>query len=181
MKWTEIELNQAKPLWFCNREIAVIERRISKSRVDILKIHFHEGVDLELDAAVDVSELLNFPRVFVFESAPRDMFALFGGEKMYWLTIEGCVKAEISTFREWGYEEYWKTQIIDRERQGILIVYEGGVLAIDETLAVRWHTPKLYNDELVEVWRSWMTGALSHKGIRILEIFLLARRRRTGD
>jgi len=69
---------------------------------------------------------------------------------MYWVSSNGEVKSEFATFREWGDEEYWVTDII-QQQAAIVIVYELGVLMIDEALQVRWHQPKYFNDDLVAV------------------------------
>ncbi len=108
------------------------------------------GAHAELSAAVDVSERLLNPRVFVIEGASPDTFLLFGGEKLYWVSTTGVVRSEFATFREWGNEEYWVTEIV-QQKAAIVIIYESGVLMIDEALQVRWHQPKYFNDNLVAV------------------------------
>lgn len=171
MKWTEIVLygvlplrpcgNQIAPLHFRGKQIATVERRELGDRIDGLTVHFDTGVNVELRAAVDVSERLDRPRVFVFEAAPLDTFLVLGGEKAYWLTCDGAVKAESPLFRKWGEEEYWTTQIIEQEN-GAIVIYEAGVLAIDEALQVRWHKPKLLNDDFVAVEGNLLKFARDH-------------------
>ena len=151
MEWTEIELTGVRPLHFKGKRIGTAERRdASGSRVDSLALRFDTGAHAELRAAVDVSEHLSNPRVFIIEGTSPDTFLLFGGERMYWLSTSGEVKSEFVTFREWGDEEYWVTDIIQHQR-AIVIIYELGVLMIDEALRVRWHQPKYFNDDLVTV------------------------------
>jgi hypothetical protein len=148
MKWTEITLRGVQSLQVGGRRVGTVERRETADRIDGLSIHFDTGPHLELRAAVDVSEQLECPRVVVIEGAPRDVFLLFGGEKAYWLTSDGAVKAEFPLFRKWGEEEFWTMRIIDHGSE-VVVIYEAGVMAIDEALQVRWHKPKLLNDQFV--------------------------------
>ena len=147
----EIELTGVRPLHFKGKRIGTAERRDAwGSRVDSLALRFDTGAHTELRAAVDVSERLSNPRVFVIEGTSSDTFLLFGGERLYWVSTTGEVRSEFATFRKWGDEEYWVTEII--QRQGaIVIIYELGVLMIDEALQVRWHQPKYLNDDLIAV------------------------------
>ncbi len=148
MKWTEITLRGVQPLQFGGKRVGTVERRETGDRIDGLAIHFDAGPHVELRASVDVSEQLECPRVFVIEGAPRDAFLLFGGEKAYWLTSDGAVKAESPLFRKWGEEEFWTMRILDHG-SGVVVIYEAGVMAIDEALQVRWHKLKLLNDQFV--------------------------------
>jgi hypothetical protein len=145
MKWTEITLYGKELLSFEGRQVAMVERQQDGSRINALVIHFNTGIHVELRAAVDVSEQLPYPRIFVIESDLRDKFMLVGGEVAYWLTPDGSVQAELSLYRKWGEEEYWTTSMLEDEK-GIIVIYEAGVLAIDDALQVRWHSPKLLND-----------------------------------
>jgi hypothetical protein len=151
MEWTEIELTGVRPLHFKGKRIGTAERRDAwGSRIDSLALRFDTGVHAELRAAVDVSEHLSNPRVFIIEGTSPDTFLLFGGERMYWISPNGAVKSEFATFREWGNEEYWMTEII--HQQGALVtIYDSGVLMIDEALQVRWHQSKYFNDDLAAV------------------------------
>ena len=151
MEWTEIELTGVQPLHFKGKRIGTVERRDAwGSRTDSLALRFDTGVHAELRAAVDVSEHLSNPRVFIIEGTSPDTFLLFGGERLYWVSATGAVKSEFTTFREWGNEEYWVTEII-RQQDAIVIIYESEVLMIDEALRVRWHQSKYFNDDLVTV------------------------------
>jgi hypothetical protein len=144
MEWTEIELAGIRPLHFKGRRVGTAERRDAwDSRIDSLMLRFDTGAHAELRAAVDVSERLANPRVFVIEGTSPDTFLLFGGERMYLVSTNGEVKSEFATFREWGYEEYWVTDII-QQQAAIVIIYESGVLMIDEALQVRWHKFKYF-------------------------------------
>ncbi len=70
---------------------------------------------------------------------------LFGGETAYWLKMDGNILRQCSTFRRAGEEEYWKTTLLEWDNS-VVVIYEAGVMAVDELLQVRWHTPKLLND-----------------------------------
>jgi hypothetical protein len=151
MEWTEVELTGVQPLHFKGKRIGTVERRDAwGSRVDSLALRFDTGALAELRAAVDVSEQLSNPRVFIIEGTSPDTFLLFGGERLYWVSANGEVKSEFATFREWGSEEYWVTDIIPQQ-DALVIIYESGVLMIGEALQVRWHQSKYFNDDLVAV------------------------------
>lgn len=161
MKWTEITLRGAQPLQFGGKRVGTVERRETADRIDGLAVHFDAGSHVELSAAVDVSEQLKCPRVFVIEGAPHDTFLLFGGEKACWLTSGGAVKTESPLFRKWGEEEFWTTRILD-QKNGVVVIYEAGVMAIDEALQVRWHKPKLLNDDFVALEGNVLKFARDH-------------------
>jgi hypothetical protein len=150
MEWTEIELSGVQPLHFKGKRVGTVGRRETRDRVDGLALRFDTGAHVELRAAADVSEQLSCPRVFVIEGRSPDTFLLFGGERMYWLSTGGAVKSELVTFRKWGDEEYWVTDII-QQQAAVVIIYELGVLMIDEALQVRWHQSKYFNDDLAAV------------------------------
>jgi hypothetical protein len=149
MEWIEVELTGVEPLHFKGRRIGTAERRDAwGSRIDSLALRFDTGAHAELRAAVDVSELLSNPRIFVIEGTSLDTFLLFGGERMYWVSANEAVKSELATFRASGSEEYWVTEII-RHQDALIVIYESGVLMIDEALQVLWHQSKYFNDDFV--------------------------------
>ena len=150
MEWTEIALSGVQPLQFRGKQISTAELRETRDRNDGLALHFETGAHVELRAAVDVSEDLSIPRIFIIEGACPNTFMLFGGERLYWISTSGEVNSEIALFRELGESEYWTTNIIQQEG-AVVIIYEAGVLVIDGALQVRWHKPKLYNDFFVAV------------------------------
>jgi hypothetical protein len=150
MEWTEIELTGVQSLHFKGKRIGTAERRETRDRTDSLSLHLDTAQRVELRAAVDVSERLSNPRVFVIEGTSSDTFLLFGGERLYWVSTSGEVRSEFATLRAWGNEEYWVTEIV-QQHAAIVIIYESGVLMIDEALQVRWHQPKYFNDDLVAV------------------------------
>lgn len=150
MGCTEIALTGIQPLYFRGRQIGTVERRVTRDRDDGLSLHVGTGAHTELRAAVDVSEQLAKPRVFIIEGTPPSTFLLFGGERLYWVSTNGEVKSEIALFREWGWEEYWTTEFI-QQQDAIVIIYESGVLMIDEALQIRWHKRKYFNDDLAAV------------------------------
>jgi hypothetical protein len=145
MKYTEIILRNGQPLQFDGERIGTVQVQETADRIDGLTVHFDNGPHVELRAVVDVSEQLECPRVFVIEGALPDAFLLIGGEKAYEIATDGTVRSEASLFRKWGEEEYWTTRIIEHA-SGVIVIYEAGVMAIGEDLALRWHTPKFFND-----------------------------------
>jgi hypothetical protein len=84
-----------------------------------------------------------------------------GGEKAYWLTSDGVIKAELQMFRRRGEEEYWTTRIIELGSE-IIVIYDAGVLTIDEMLQVRWHKSKLLNDDFVAIERNTLKFVRDH-------------------
>jgi hypothetical protein len=129
--------------------IGTVELLPSRSGADDgLRIRFENGGIVELLSVVDVSERLRAPRVVVIEGTPHDSFVLFGGSKFYTVTQRGKVQRETSLFREVQMAEYWTTEFVEYGR-GLLLIYEAGVLALDENLHVRWHAKKFFNDAFV--------------------------------
>ena len=150
MTYTEIALRGVGRLPFCSQPIATIEMRRNANGTDALMVQFDNGANLKLEQAVDDSDRRESPRIFVIEVAPSDTFLLFGGPKAYWLTTEGTVLREMILFRERLDQEYWTTQLV--ESSGMLfVIYEGGVLAIDKDLGIKFHTAKMYNDDFVGI------------------------------
>jgi hypothetical protein len=150
MRWTEITLSGIQPLYFDGGQVGTLERREASDGMDSALIHFNTGTHVELPAAVDVSQRLDCPRVFVVEGTPRDLFLLLGGEKAYRVSRAGLLMSEFKLFRDWFGTEYWTTRVISQPN-GSLFIYEGGVVAIDATLQVRWHTSKHFNDYVVAI------------------------------
>src|SRR5262245_31041576 len=123
MKWTEMPLSGVQPLLLGGKQVGTVERRETADRIDGLTVHFDTGARVELRAAVDISEQLDCPRIFVIEGRPRDTLLLLGGEKAYWLRSNGVVKAESPLFRKWGEEEYWTTRIVEHGSE-VIFIYE---------------------------------------------------------
>ncbi len=168
MKVTEITLKGTEPLELRDDKIATIEREGCQGRDDCLSMRFGNGTELELAAAVDVSEQLKYPRVFSIEGSRDDTLLLFGGEKVYWIKAGGKITAELALFRRWTESEYWTSKIVEHGQMTILI-YEAGVLVIDDSLRVVWHKPKLLNDEFISI----EGGALKFLRDRVVWLMLL--------
>jgi len=150
MKWTELALNGTERLQFGGKHIGSVQRQAAAKRTNDLAVYFEGGPRLDLAEAADVSQSLENPRLFIIEGTLTDTFVTFGGEKAYWLTTAGALKSELPLFREAGLEEYWTTQFL-QEPNGLIIVYESGILAIDLDLALRWHNHKFLNDHFVRL------------------------------
>jgi hypothetical protein len=145
MKVSEVTLAKRATLSLNGREFGAAECAPVADRADALRIQLKNGGELELPAAVDVSEQLRAPRIFLIEGESSDAVFLFGGEKAYRLSIMGEVDAVLQTFRTYKNAEYWNTDIIARPHD-VVIVYEAGVLVVDEALAPKFHKSKLFND-----------------------------------
>jgi hypothetical protein len=150
MKVTEIALANSSPFYFQGKQLGTIERGSLAGRADSLKVRIGGGSFLELPAAVDISEQLRAPRVFLIEGKPDGRFFIFGGEKAYWLSVEGRVENLLTTFRTYTDAEYWETRVIERPND-IVIIYEAGVLAVDEDLNIKCHKSKLFNDIVASI------------------------------
>jgi len=160
MKWTIVELDNlldrrlpkghATSIDFRGRHLASAARFESDRQVNCLTLRFDRGKVLQLDAAVDVSEALERSRVFIVEGKQEDAFLILGGEKAYWITADGDVRLSLPLFRKSGETEYWVSRIAESAAM-MFFIYEAGILAIDEGLNVRWHRPKLFNDNFMVV------------------------------
>jgi hypothetical protein len=124
-----------------------MERGEDDSSHNRLKLRFDNGLELNLPTAVDVSELEEEPRVFVIEGRNPSTAMLFGGETIYWLTNNGKIERTYHTQRtnEGSDTEYWVTELHQVGAKTV-IIYEAGVLCLDESLEVLWGTRKYYND-----------------------------------
>jgi hypothetical protein len=142
---TQIELESTKQLVFRGKEIATIERRDCDDRTDCLDIRFASGRGLTLSSAVDISEQLDCPRIFVIEGTRDDLLVLFGGKTAYWLTIDGRIKEQSSLFRRWSEAEYWTTEVVNYKDE-LILIYEAGVMVINDLLQITLHRRKLLND-----------------------------------
>jgi hypothetical protein len=150
MRVTEMALSNSSPLYFQGKQLGTIEREALAGRADSLRLRIDCGSFLKLPAAVDISEQLSTPRVFLIEGTPDSRFFVFGGEKGYWLSIEGKVENVLQTFRTYTDAEYWETRVIERPND-VVIIYEAGVLAIDEDLNIKCHKSKLFNDLVTSI------------------------------
>ena len=147
MRVAEIQLIRREPLSFKGRALATVEQQLGDDGIDQgLVMRFDSGPELLLPGAIDTSEERSAPRILVIEGTPENAFIIMGGEKIYRLTTSGKFRVLDSLFlRADRDEEYWTIDTIYRN-EGIIIVYETGVLRIDEALEVRWHKRKFVND-----------------------------------
>lgn len=150
MKITEVAIIGVVPLYFQGRQIGSIGARRCAGKMDCLGIRLECGVFMELPAALDISERIETPRIFVIEGKPTDTFVIFGGERIYWISTAGKIEKDFQTFRTYADAEYWETKIIERPSDAVLI-YEAGVSVIDEDLRIRCHKAKFYNDFFVVI------------------------------
>lgn len=109
------------------------------------------GVAHHLPEVVDTSQGPREHRVWLLMSDRDESVAIFGGLIAYWLDSSHQLASKEKLFREASDEEYWELKAVLLPR-GALVVYEGGVMLLEESLKVRWHIRKRYNDsvELVE-------------------------------
>jgi hypothetical protein len=150
MKITEITLDRTQPLFFRGEEVARINKRDCQHLINCLAIRFLRNGELELPSAVDISERLDCPRIFVIQGKPSDTFLVFGGELLHWVTTDGTISKTMPLFRTTGNQEYWVTQIVERDNS-MIVIYEAAVLVIDEALNVVFHKRKFFNDDFVSL------------------------------
>ena len=156
---TELTLaGREMELRFRSEVIAVLEQRNLFGKNDGLRIRFKLAGSLDLPAAIDVSERLPCPRLFIIEGGPDDRFLTFGGEKLYWISHDGSILNELSLYRHYQDAEYWETKFITRS-QDLVIIYEAGVLILDPDLHVVFHKKKFLNDFLEQAF-FLRTGAI---------------------
>ena len=148
MRIEEYSLECERLLIVFGKKKGVMRMKRSSEINNILEVSFVNGTTLQLPYAVDISETLSFPRVFILEGALTNDVAIFGGEKVYWINAAEELKQHYDLFRSAGNEEYWVTTII-HVPTGLIIVYEAGVIAFDEALVVQWHIRKYWNDEFI--------------------------------
>ncbi len=158
MKVTQLILNDRGTIYFRDGGAAEAERvSLVNGRSDGLRITFPLGARLELPNAVDVSEQIDEPRIHYVVARHIDKIFIFGGKVAYWIDQKANLVNELPTHRTLGDEKYWSiTPLLWREGEAIF-VYEGGVLAIDKNLELRWHIRKNYSDLLGETSRDWIT------------------------
>jgi hypothetical protein len=142
MTWNEITLDNHASLIVNGETLGSLEY-VQKNST--LNINVSNGRCLELPHAVDVSEQESKPRVFIVVDRLGSTFMIFGGPIAYLLGRDISPLGEIKLFRDEIDQEYWKTEFVPRENR-LIIIYEAGVLVLDDNLSVRSHQPKLFND-----------------------------------
>ena len=150
MKHLQYNLTEVQPLTIGGVTLGTIERIDYYDRTNGLRIVTKDGHQVDLPSAVDISERLEAPRVFVIEGADPNRFFILGGETGFWVSIDVTQIARLKLFREAGTEEYWETSILEQP-QVLIIIYEAGVVVIDERLQVLMHREKLFNDFFVAI------------------------------
>ena len=150
MRITQYNLTASRSLTLNGEEVATIERTDYYDRINGLRITSKDGRLLDLPGGVDISEQLDVPRVFVIEGVDRERFFVFGGEVAFLISANIKEIARFDLFRSYGEAEYWTTTVLERP-SALIIVYEAGVLLIDESLKVLMHKKKLFNDFFVAI------------------------------
>ena len=146
MKYTQFNLAVPQDLGL--HGIRTIKRQHCNDQINGLRVTWSDGHHLDLPSAVDVSEQINEPRIFLIEGIDPEKFLIFGGEIAFWLNTKGVELSHLKLFRKNGLEEYWTTTIVEQPAK-LIIIYEAGVLVMDESLKVLLHKPKLINDFFV--------------------------------
>ncbi len=161
MKWREISLKSRQPLMLRQQLVAVIERRDDRGINNSLWMKFSAGAEMVLPSAVDVGEMRDEPRVFLFEAAPADLMMLFGGEKAYWIRGDGNLVSECVIGRETDLLEYWATEFVNVGAE-LIVIYETGVFRLNSVLRFRWHKAKMINDFFISAEDGYIRFARDH-------------------
>ena len=150
MKHLQYNLTELRPFTIDGVTLGTLERVDHYDRINGLRIVTKDGHQVDLPGAVDISEELDEPRVFVIEGADPDRFFVFGGEIAFWVSVDLTQIERLKLFRDAGTEEYWATTILEQP-QALIIIYEAGVLVIDERLQVLMHQKKFFNDSFITI------------------------------
>jgi hypothetical protein len=142
--WTSMPLDEPQELQFPDGQEIMIDCR--DADFDHLGVRFSFGLDRVLPQAVDADERLEWPRVTVFTgNNPSEMF-FFGGPIAYRLRSDGEIVPRVETHRNLAEYECGRLDVL-RYQNLAVIVYEIGILAIDDGLRPRWLKRKYMGEE----------------------------------
>lgn len=162
MKWQELILRGQQFLQFPDRTQARLDWCHGNADVPVLRASFENEKVLDLPNAVDVSEMLDAPRVFVIEGRRSDHVCLIGGPQAYSISNVGGIERTERLFREDRLAEYWSTLLFNRQ-EDLLVVYESGVLVLDDLFRVQLHHRKMVNDVLSNLGKSRISFVRDHE------------------
>lgn len=152
MIYQEVDLSACRQIEIKGKSLSIgksINADDKGRRAKVLQLASSGGNLIELESAVDNSQCLDYPRVFlIFSESVGDNMVVLGGRIVYWLdTISMRAYKSYVLEREDQDVEYWENEILPVEF-GYLIVYEAGVFLIDGQLDLVWHRSKSYNDKV---------------------------------
>ena len=162
MNWQALILRGKEVLRFPDGKEAQLNWSYGPADAPVLRVSFEGDRLLELPDAVDVSQALDDPRVFVIEGRRADHVFLFGGKQIYSIGSVGGIERTLRLFREDDLTEYWDTLLFDRQ-DTLLVVYESGVLVLDDLFHVRFHQKKLINDVLANLEKNRLMFVRDHE------------------
>ena len=116
MNWQALTLRGKEVLRCPDGKEAQLNWSYGPADVPVLRVSFEGDTLLELPDAVDVSQTLDDPRVFLIEGRRADHVFLFGGKQTYSIGSVGGIERKLRLFREDDLTEYWDTlsYLIDR-------------------------------------------------------------------
>ena len=126
-------------------EFSLCEEIRGSARELQLCVALSKGKNVRLPDVLDTSAFALEPTVTVITGLPGAGMFLFGGESAYRVGCDGSEVQKEETHRESRDGEYWDLNPVPCEH-GVLLVYEAGVLLVNEQLQVVWHRKKFYND-----------------------------------
>ncbi len=148
MKITEVELTDSSILVFpdgATAELRYSAPQWGGDKREVLRVQFPTANEIELDDAVDNGETTDYPRIHSIAGSPRESLLLFGGPMAYTISSGEQIIERIGLFRTWDCAEYWSTEFAESS-EGLMIVYEAGVLVVNQCLTPIGHIKKRFND-----------------------------------
>src|SRR5215471_11217951 len=109
--WKEIAFRggEHELLVFSDGTTAFVVCTEQDSHDTLLEVRYSNGAVSELRNTVDTSELIDSPRIFVFQGSDQAEVLIFGGEVACYLRSDGAMQY-LPTFRAKGGVEYWRTK-----------------------------------------------------------------------
>lgn len=150
MNWVQLQLRGRVTLPFvgdkqCFARLAGNELGSPDRRDLVVETGLYQATTLS--RVVDTDQALAMPRVLVIQgSEPSELF-LFGGEMAYWLTSDGKIAGEAPTYRDYRIDDLWSLEIIPFG-ENLIVVYETGLLVINEALELKWQRRKYIGEHL---------------------------------
>lgn len=146
--WKTVVLAGPQELLFGDYEPIVVER-VDAESLD-LRVTFLDGRQKMLQGAVDTDERFLDPRITIFTGTDSAEMLLFGGPQAYRLRSDGKIVDRIATLRDLEDYECGSLEVVLHDNLAV-IVYEVGILVIDDRLTPRWLRRKYMGRGNIEI------------------------------
>jgi hypothetical protein len=144
--WETIWLREPQDLAFPNGERFVVA--VESADFDDLSVKFASGPELVLAGVIDADERFLWPRLHLFVGVDPTQLLFFGGPAAYRVRSDGHVLERLETQRDLADYECGSLDVITAGDIAV-IVYEVGILVIDDDLRRRWLRRKYMNQHRV--------------------------------